>query len=270
MEKTEKKQLLTLNEVKKIEIDILNYLKQICEENNLTYFLSYGSLLGAVRHKGFIPWDDDIDIVMPRNDYNKFLEFFKNNNTKYKLINHQFDKKYIHLFSKLVDDNYICKEENIIDQNYGIFIDIFPLEGAGRSEKEAIKTCKKFEFYQKLIWYNLLKKFPKSDNKIKDIFRFIFYLYSKVFGVEKSHKKYNKFVKKYNYDDNEYLSVNYAYKILSKKEIGKGTKVFFEGEEYNTFNNYHNVLVKQFGNSYMQLPPESERITHNLAVYKKQ
>ena len=77
---------LTDKEVKQIELDILEYVHNFCEENGLKYIMNYGTLIGAVRHKGFIPWDDDIDIVMPRPDYEKFLAYMQENQRKNKAI----------------------------------------------------------------------------------------------------------------------------------------------------------------------------------------
>ena len=79
-------EIICLEELKKIELDILLYIDKVCSENDLRYMLCGGTLLGAVRHKGFIPWDDDIDIMMPRPDYNKFIEILNKSNGKYKIL----------------------------------------------------------------------------------------------------------------------------------------------------------------------------------------
>ena len=91
-----------LTEVKKVELDILNVIHKICVDNNLRYSLAYGSLLGAIRHKGFIPWDDDVDIYMPREDYNKFLDILSKSPIEgYVLTKLEKDNDYINLFVKL-------------------------------------------------------------------------------------------------------------------------------------------------------------------------
>ena len=93
------------NEIKQIELDILKYIKRQCEKYNLRYYLAYGTLLGAVRHKGFIPWDDDIDIHMPREDYGKFIELEHNNpDSKYRILSPKYNKDYYYSFAKMIDN----------------------------------------------------------------------------------------------------------------------------------------------------------------------
>ena len=112
-------------------IEILDYVVSVCEENDLTYFLVYGTALGAYRHKGFIPWDDDLDIAMPRQDYEKFIEIAnKNKDAKYTLQNELNEKKYYLPFAK-VRKNGTKFVEDIAQnmyENEGIFIDIFVLD----------------------------------------------------------------------------------------------------------------------------------------------
>ena len=89
---------LTLDEVKKIQLEILAYIDSFCKKNNISYFINYGTLLGAVRHKGFIPWDDDIDISMDREHYNMFIEKFNQDSSKYKILSLDTDKTYFNNF----------------------------------------------------------------------------------------------------------------------------------------------------------------------------
>ena len=91
------------SEIKNLELSILEYIDDLCQKNGIRYFLSYGTLLGAVRHRGFIPWDDDIDICMLRPDYEKFLKVATQSNTHYKLLHLSTDKHYYYEFAKVVD-----------------------------------------------------------------------------------------------------------------------------------------------------------------------
>ena len=84
---------LTLNDIKKVSLDILISIHEYCKANGIKYSLGYGTMLGAVRHKGFIPWDDDIDILMMREDYDRFLSGYKD--SKFEVIDHKREKKYI-------------------------------------------------------------------------------------------------------------------------------------------------------------------------------
>ena len=93
---------LSLQEIKQVELEILKEFNSFCEENNIRYFLAFGTLLGAIRYKGFIPWDDDVDVLVPRDDYNRLLKQFQNNE-KYCLYAFERDKKYSFPFAKLCD-----------------------------------------------------------------------------------------------------------------------------------------------------------------------
>lgn len=121
---------MTLEEVKLLELDALKFIDSVCKENGLIYFAAYGTLLGAIRHKGFIPWDDDIDIYMPRPDFIKFVEVINNYEHPYS-IRSLNDKDYFHAFAKLSDDRtyLIEKQFKSKSRELGVYVDIFILDG---------------------------------------------------------------------------------------------------------------------------------------------
>lgn len=117
--------------IQQVELNILNEFVKLCEKHTLKYFLYGGTLIGAVRHKGFIPWDDDIDIAMPREDYEKFLEIGKKELPSHLFLQHHTtDKGYYLLFAKVRDNNSTFIEDGTrhINMHKGIYIDIFPLD----------------------------------------------------------------------------------------------------------------------------------------------
>ena len=131
---------LTLDEVKKIQLEILAYIDSFCKKNNISYFINYGTLLGAVRHKGFIPWDDDIDISMDREHYNMFIEKFNQDSSKYKILSLDTDKAYFNNFIKVVDTTTkIVDNRNYKTFSCGVFVDIFPMDKF--NDKKIINTC---------------------------------------------------------------------------------------------------------------------------------
>ena len=129
---------ISFEEAKRVELDILLHVAKFCDEHGLRYFLAYGTLIGAVRHKGFIPWDDDIDIQMPREDYEKLLELYPKENTdeKYFLLAPEMKGAH-HPYAKIIDTRTVKKELGAKKNNpLGVDIDVFPLDGQPDGDKE--------------------------------------------------------------------------------------------------------------------------------------
>ncbi|WP_197494395.1 LicD family protein [Gallibacterium genomosp. 3] len=258
-----KRQKLSHQEYKNFLLRTLINFDKICRENNISYSLAYGSMLGAVRHHGFIPWDDDVDILMLRDEYEKFVKIWnKNNNVlkdNYELwgIDDERNFFYGHLV-KFFDKNTVLieKTKNHIIK-YGVFIDIFILEDISSNIKIAEKQQKKYKFYRKLLshfykhgrYLNFLAK--KISTKIPSTYFFI----DKLKNITKQEKS-------------EYVSV-YAPidKILYKREYFNNIIYFpFEGYMFPVSAQYDTLLKQQYGN-YMILPPEEERKGHNVEAY---
>ena len=126
---------INLEELKKIQFDILKKVAAFCEKNKIKYYLGYGTLLGAVRHKGYIPWDDDIDIIMPRPDYLRFIEIFNKStpSPELKVLSHYIDKNHPYPFIKLINTKTKQVSHSSIKYDMGVCIDIFPLDGLPKS-----------------------------------------------------------------------------------------------------------------------------------------
>ena len=148
---------LNMNEIKRIELDVLLNVADFCEKNGLTYFLAYGTLIGSIRHKGFIPWDDDIDIMMPREDYNRFMQIFNDEmkETPYFAVN-PCSNQSSQSFVKVGNKNTIKLEPEYSYKGAMIDIDVFPIDGMPANEAEYDGWYKKMYqiytayFYQKL------------------------------------------------------------------------------------------------------------------------
>ena len=140
-----------MNPLQQKLLEILTWLSSFIEENNLRYYVIGGTFLGAVRHKGFIPWDDDIDIAMPRPDYQKLIELLSIKKEKY-ILEYPDGKTrdYPYNMAKVYDTRTTMIESLCIDVVRGVYIDVFPLDGLGNTHEEALKTYRKIDFLNKL------------------------------------------------------------------------------------------------------------------------
>lgn len=272
----EKKEL-TLDEIKSVELELLKKFRDVCQSNGFNYSLMGGTLLGAVRHGGFIPWDDDIDVIMPRPDYERFIEYCKTNDTDFKLISMQTDDGYAYMFAKIIDPNTeLCEivgNRNKLD--LGVYIDIFMYDGMGNTEEEAKNNFKKSKLSRELLIAYNWKKFSRSKTRswYYEPIRFAMFLMSRMVN----HKKLMKSIEK-KYENFDFYSYEYVGNLCSDKReqsviqrsvVDTYTTLTFEGEEFSVFTGYETYLTNMFGD-YMQLPPEDKRVTHHTFVaYKK-
>lgn len=254
----------TLTELHNVEIEILNEFVRICDKNNLDYFLVGGSLLGAIRHKGFIPWDDDIDIGMPRKDYEKMIKLCDYElDEKYYIKSYKTSIAYWPMFAKICKYNTIYLENDFLtlDNYNGIFIDIFPYDNTVPIlilqkfqnyliTKSGNMICRKIEI-KKSIRKNMLK------NLIVNIFSFKFLqtLQQNIMMF------FNIFKCKY------IISWGGKYGILNETFLKDSfyplIYVLFEKKMYKAPKEWDLYLKKLYSDHYMELPPLEKRLAHN-------
>ncbi len=266
---------LNISERKKIQINLLNEIKKICEKNKIKYFLAYGTLLGAVRHKGFIPWDDDVDIFLFREEYDKLIEILKKNKSNnYKFISNQIDNYYFP-YVKISDLNTIAVEQNCIFKD-GLWIDIFPLDYVPLDKKNQKRFLKKCNFIRNCT-IAMNTDFSKENNISRKYLRYFLNIICRIYGRNKIKIKYDKLIKKYK---NKYVKEKnalicnlcspYIYKdVFEKKDLIEQLDFEFEGEKYTSVKNYDFYLNKIYGD-YMKLPPIDKRVSHGVTVYRKE
>lgn len=269
---------ISLDEMKKIELNTLKEIHRICEEQGLRYSLAGGTLLGAIRHGGFIPWDDDVDLMMPRPDYNKFIEYCMNHETAFRLICTETEEGYGYIFAKAVDPRTSVIEHNgnrgHVDM--GVFVDIFPIDGLANDLETAKKNYNKKRFPRELlIAYNWTHYFrSKTRSIIYEPIRLAFYLLSR---FTKPRKLIGKIQKQYPpaaFEKYDYVcSIGGAYRtkeIMRKEVYLEYTELEFEDCRFKAVRNYHEYLSGIYGD-YMKLPPEEKRVTHHTftAYYKE-
>ena len=267
----EKKKMINLEQHKCIMLDILKYFDMICRMNNIKYSLDGGSLIGAIRHNGFIPWDDDIDVILTKENYDKLKEILDKEEGRYQTLKDGEGGERFS-FMKFVDTKtrLIELEHSDFGKKYGIFIDIFCYYNLPNDENERKRH------YKKLSRLRSLLKRPKLNLKDNTLGQYLKKNFKKslsiMIGYRKIKKIFNKMINEYNDIDARYLMSNcpmYGYEkdICLKKDTEEYIDVEFEGLKVMAFKNYDEILRTMFGN-YMQLPPESERVPkHNMVMW---
>lgn len=266
----------TLRKVQLIQLEIAKEIKRICDLNGIEYFLDSGTLLGAVRHKGFIPWDDDMDIGMTRGNYEKFLCAAETGlQEKYFLQTWKTDKNYPMPFAKirLNGTEYI---ENVFEKaniHQGIYVDVFPYDVWPDSRRKQRKIWRKKSLLQAMITMKCHFTKFKSDSALKYLLKIIMFTLIKFINLFYSKRrlveKYEKMVKKYNSLESDKLyeqTVNFkfGYWVIRKSCIMGSTQLPFEDEYFKCPENYDGYLKEVYGD-YMTLPPEEDRKKgHNI------
>lgn len=268
--------LIDDKELKKIELDILIRFASFCESQGLRYYLASGTLLGAVRHGGFIPWDDDIDVIMPRPDYEKFLTLAKNGfDPDIDILNNHNASDYAFPFTKAINNKTVLIESTIGKEHpTGVCIDIFPSDGLPDGNlKTAVQFCK-LKMWRKLHQYSYIDGLEKPKNYLSELSRFIFVPICKKIGPAFFIEKINRAAQKYPFDSGTDCAVviwGYGEKeIIPRTEFVRPIKVSFEGHLFNAPGNYDLHLTNLYG-SYMEPPAPNQRNTiHDFTAHWKE
>ncbi len=272
---------LLLDEIKRIELEMLIYIDKLCRENNINYSLDGGTLLGAVRHNGFIPWDDDIDIFLLRKDFDRLMEILKRDDRYDSFIPGETDN-YFYGFAKLADKNSLLKgefENKLGFAKMGVFIDIFVHDNIYKSD--VIRMMRRVRKFQRFaIVANKKGSYYYSDSKKKELLKRIFlfpaHLVLSLMGSTYWIGKAENEAKLFSENDVEYLADffgNLTVKgskkyLLPRKMYDDFTELEFEGHSFKAISNYRNYLRILYGD-YMQLPPEEERVVpHKYQFYR--
>ena len=269
---------LTLQETQQCALNVLTKFDSICTDQKFKYWLTYGTLIGAIRHNGFIPWDDDIDVMMPRNDFDKFVEYAKKHENllyPFKLHDRSNTKNYWYGIPRFSDMTYkyIITDKHEKPFDIGVFIDIYPLDYVGdtiQDAKNVITWCKKMN--RKYDWYiNDRSQGGHLRSTAKSVLHKVIRTkygnnFDKEIDVIISEK-----LKKMDTGENKYLSPaawSNDYVILEKDKMMnfETVKHRFEDKEFSIPRAYDYLLSITHGD-YMTLPPESKRHpTHNYVI----
>ena len=260
---------ISIEEMKQIQIDILKDVHLFCERNNIRYTLIYGSLLGAVRHKGYIPWDDDIDIAMLRDDYEQFVASYKDDKGFYHVYDCRKDKGYCYPFAKVADTRTLL-EENVSMENIGINIDVFPCDYLYDSQQECVNFIKKLDFLKRLFRIKLVKPGQKNSFVKRILIRILKVICLPISMGKIVAKEYD-LVNQLKNSKAKFVGlvfsseISCAYRSVCPRTVFENyVDVPFENETFKIIAAYDEWLTQMFGD-YMTPPPvESRTSPHTL------
>ncbi len=263
---------ISVDELKKIELNLLKYTKEICEKNNIEYFLGYGTLLGAVRHKGFIPWDDDVDVVLFREEYDKFVRAVEEDNHEYIKVFHMGNSDcYLGPYAMIVDTRTFLKHNAVKKEliaDLGVYIDVFPLDKGG--DISYVQKLVSQSYRLKALNNLTLVNHFGDETGIKKVAKQLIAPFANLIGHKFLCDKIQGLTEKIQTSDPQYAvdlmwepRMNWVIPLEAYKE---SVMLQFEDEYFNAPADYDLVLRIGYGN-YMEFPPEEERITGHYYDY---
>lgn len=274
-----KKVNVSQDEVRKVSLKLFDKVSEICNDLGINFWVMYGTLIGAVRHEGFIPWDDDFDIAMKRNDYDRFIDYCVKNEdalSPYYLDHFSCNPKCPFYIARICDPKYLLKFDNM-SYNSGIFIDLYPLDGMGNNLKywQSPLNSNYAHIRNRIIlaaiWENNLINPFVGSNRVKKLFRGMFGTYAKRHSNLYWMHKLDNISKQFKWEKSKYVGLTgWDRKVTGFKRIwfAETKWLKFEDRLVPVPGEYKKVLTKIYGD-YMKLPPKKEqKATHFYTAYK--
>ena len=254
-------------DIRPLQLRMLKVLEAIdatCKAHNLRYGIFAGSLIGAVRHKGFIPWDDDMDVLMPRPDYERFIKHSREWLPKpYEFVCGENDKQYPLPFGKVQDANTTLIERIHLSYLGGIYVDVFPLDAVPNNTLVRHLHFARYEFYKQALY--LVHRDPYKHGH--GLSSWIPLLARKIYKMEELQKKIRKLLLKYNYNKCT-LVADYTdglKGVMSKEVEGEYAPYIFEGQTFIGIKRYNDYLTQMYGD-YMKIPDGEHQRQHNFNI----
>ena len=266
---------LNMEEIHEVALGILKKIDEITAKLDLQYFLAYGTLIGAVRDHGFIPWDDDVDIMMFRKDYDIFAEYCISHEKEispYRLCSLKTNPDYPHMIDRLCDSRYPIRVKNEVPCGQGVFVDIYPLAVMGSDLKAlqpVIKKCHRLadrDFWSTRVHFEIPGKWYRTPDK------FIRYCLAKYRGKEYFEKQLAAMGELFDFEDSKYIGVitwGTDMMYFDKRLFRRAIRMQFQDFQAPVPVGYDRILKKLYGD-YKKLPPQKKRrAQHHYLAYKK-
>ena len=257
--------------------DVLRFYTELCKQHNLRYFIAYGSAIGAVRHHGIIPWDDDIDVVMPRPDYDRLVKICETSDLgKYKLLTPYNTPGYYMPFAKMCNMHTTLLESKEFHCTLGMYIDVFVYDGMTDDLEQAHCLMKQYvKYWNRFVvassyypWSKIRTKLLRGE--IKDLFHYFLLSLNRKRNRRRFLHKLHDIVHAYDYDRCD-MVVKYPpgygeKEIIPKQWLDGCVELPFENVQVAIHKDYDTVLRRYFGD-YMQFPPVEEQHSHHQIAY---
>lgn len=263
---------MSVRDVQMVSLDILKDVHNFCVNNNIRYSLGCGTLLGAIRHNGFIPWDDDVDIQMPRPDYNRFIHTYKSSKG-YRLLSREMDgNKVYRRLARVCDVERTYVNNDLVpsqEEKIGVAIDIQPIDGAPSDRKEAKNYLRGVKIRLKITNYYRGRYIPWDAIRRLKGFQKAKYALKKILGymiLDSCFERLSVYQQKFDFENSDYFyaSITYGMGEWQPKENIKNFILHkFEDSDFYIMSGYDANLHSLYGD-YMKLPPENQRKTHTL------
>ena len=266
-----KERVMSLDEIKEVELNILKYLHELCEKHDIKYFIDFGSLLGAVRHGGFIPWDDDTDISLARDEFERLYEVLvKEQHPYYRLISFRETPGYPFSYMRVYDIR-TRHDAELIDKSVvlGTCVDIFPYDGVVTEEADR-KKMKQYKNFLRLSSLNF-KGIEITNGGLKNIPRYIASAIFRFTSPQMWNFKIEELAKKYSGDNSSDFACtvydSYYPKGIKKEWLYDTIDMAYEDTVLKVPRKYHEILVYEFGEDYMTPPPATQQVAGEAKNY---